>query len=94
MPLHRETNAVYPNDLYFEIASLRGQDLRNEAAHERLLRQAARNEPSAPSDPIATPPIGGLPSRLLAGFRRAMLALRAGRPRRALLLGRVALLSA
>ncbi|HEY1296486.1 MAG TPA: hypothetical protein VGJ60_25700 [Chloroflexota bacterium] len=61
---------MYPNDLHFEIASLRGQDLRNEAAHERLLRQAARNEQSAPSDPIATPPIGGLPSRLSAGFWR------------------------
>ncbi|HEY1295602.1 MAG TPA: hypothetical protein VGJ60_21185 [Chloroflexota bacterium] len=44
-------NAVYPNDLYFEIASLRGQDLRNEAAHERVLRQAARNKSSAPADP-------------------------------------------
>ena len=41
---------MYPNDLYFEIASLRLQDLRNEAAHQRLLRQAARNESSAPSD--------------------------------------------
>ena len=44
-------NAVYPNDLYFEIASLRGQDLRNQAAHERLLRQAAQSKLSAPTGP-------------------------------------------
>lgn len=32
---------MHPNDLYFEIASLRGQDLRDQAAHERMLHQAA-----------------------------------------------------
>jgi hypothetical protein len=42
---------VYPNDLYFEIAALRGQDMHNQAAHERVLREAARGEPRKPSDP-------------------------------------------
>jgi hypothetical protein len=42
---------VYPSDLYFEIASLRGQDIRDQAARERLLRQAARREPSKLPDP-------------------------------------------
>jgi hypothetical protein len=41
---------VYPTDLYFEIAALRGQDMRNQAAHERLLRRAAQGEPRKPSD--------------------------------------------
>lgn len=46
---------MYPNDLHFEIASLRGQDMRNQAAHERLLRQVARPKPDASIDPRRDP---------------------------------------
>ena len=46
-----ELNAVYPTQLYFDIASLQAQDRRYEAARERLQRQAAQSEPSKPSDP-------------------------------------------
>jgi hypothetical protein len=41
---------VHHNDLYFEIATLRGQDMHGEAAHERLLCQA-QGEPRKRSDP-------------------------------------------
>ena len=55
---------MYPHDLYFEIASLRGQDMRNAAAHERLLREAAQIEECAPADP-----------RRDAGYRRLAAAI-------------------
>ena len=41
---------MYPTDLHFDIASLRGQNMRNEAAHERLLRHAAQHQPSTHAD--------------------------------------------
>jgi hypothetical protein len=42
---------MYPNDVYFEIARQRLQELREQAANERLLRQATQRESSAPARP-------------------------------------------
>jgi hypothetical protein len=55
---------MYPIDLYFEIASLRGQALRDEAAHERLLRQTSQPERGTRTDPGRD-----------AGYRRLAIAV-------------------
>lgn len=41
---------MYPSELYFDVASQQAQDMRNHAAHERLLHQAAQSEPRASAD--------------------------------------------
>jgi hypothetical protein len=55
---------MYPVQLYFDIASQQGQDMRNHAAHERFLREAARPEPKKPSDRARD-----------AGYRRLAVAI-------------------
>jgi hypothetical protein len=67
---------VYP-DLYLEIASLRGQDVRDQAAQERLRHQAAQCDEKVPADPgreaayrrLAIAILGLDRSRLIAGNR-------------------------